>query len=318
MSIGKYCITVAHEFNNNISNSDSFFSSFNKYKKCFNKNYMSVDYNLYDTIILVDDYSGSGTNIKNTLKHIDELGFKKNVIVIPLFITNVAKEFIINHSIEFPHIHVEFSEISIVRKAKFITVQRIIRTDEEQRFKRFSAEIAFVDEKHIYGFKDTEDLIGFAHFTPNNTLGFLWHNEYCYSPLLISRDNSFYQQRRKKFSHELISKLKELIKIKPGLIDKEKEISLPTLAFFCLCLMLKEKQGVKAILSMDENNYEYYLEVATRKMVIKYIEERKKYIPGRNFKLYFDEKKYEEMLSTGKLPRKDNYIETSLQKLIEE
>lgn len=317
MGIEKYCITVAHDFDNNISNSDLFFSSFNKYKNCFNKDYKTIDYNSFKTIILVDDYSGSGTNMNTTLEYIDKTGANVNVVIMPLFITNVARDFLTGVFQKYKNIRVEFSDISIVRKVKYITKQRIITVEEEKMFKKFSEEIALVDQYYIYGYKNTEDLIGFAHFTPNNTLGFLWNNEYLYNPLLVARDNSFYQQRRKKFSPKLISELKSIIKIKPRILKEYNEISSINLAFFCLCLLLKNKQGVKAIMSMDEDNYEFYLGVATQKGIIRINPQTNKFDRGKAFKDYFDINKYDEMISFGQIPKSDNYIMSSLQKLID-
>lgn len=313
----EYIITIAHDFNKNICNSDHFFSKFNKYKNSFNKDYKSVDYNKIKTVLLVDDYSGSGTNVNTTLVFLNGINKNLKVILLPLFITDVAKEYLEMKFKDLTNIHVEISDISIKRKAKFITKQCIITENEKKAFEIFSKDIASVDKGYVYGYKDTEDLIGFAHFTPNNTLGFLWNNVYDYNPILVARDNSFYQQCRKKYSHDLIKILKELIKINPRILKDNNEILNKNLAFFCLCLLIKDKQGVRNLLSMDQNNFSYYLELALNKKIIRINPNTNNYDRGKSFKDYFDIKKFDLMLQTGKLPKSPNYISDSLKELIE-
>ena len=175
-------------------NSTYMFSNLKKlskeYKGRFQGNYLVIGesgylFNVVNTIIVIDDFSGSGKSIVDMLKDVNELAnCKKKVIVSPMLITDFSKENIEKEKGNLPNLEISFELDNDIRKAKVLSSKLLL--DSTQK-KIYDSTCNFLNVVSKYGYEDTEELIAFSYYTPNNTLGLLWEpSEYILPFLKLS------------------------------------------------------------------------------------------------------------------------------------
>lgn len=167
----------------------------------------------YKSIIYVDDYSGTGGSF------IDFFESKKNfvseeakVFFLPCFMTNSAKEKIVNSKIG--NLVTLSHDVTIMRQAKYIEEQHVLNSSELQQLIAYSTDFIRILPSLVRGYGNTEDLISLYCMTPNNTIAlFWWIKNTLYYPLF--KRNSIGQRiniRHPRFKYSFIKEYNESLK----------------------------------------------------------------------------------------------------------
>lgn len=186
-----------------------------KYKGRFQGNYLirgesEYLFNVVNTIIIIDDFSGSGKSIVDMLKDVNEkANFKKKVIVSPMLITDFSKENIEKEKVNFSNLDISFELDNDIRQAKVLSSKLLLDSSQIQLYDITCNSLNVVSK---YGYEDTEELIAFSYYTPNNTLGLLWEPSEYILPFLKRDNNNFVVMNNNLyFSHDKIELLKKMI-----------------------------------------------------------------------------------------------------------
>ena len=199
-----------------------------KYKGRFQGNYLirgesEYLFNVVNTIIVIDDFSGSGKSIVDMLKDVNDLAnCKKKVIVSPMLITDFSKENIEKEKINLTNLEISFELVNDIRQAKVLSSKLLLDSEQKQLYDITCNSLNVVSK---YGYEDTEELIAFSYYTPNNTLGLLWEPSEYILPFLKRDNNSFVViNNNLYFSHDKIELLKKMIINEYNLKNRRKSI----------------------------------------------------------------------------------------------
>jgi len=197
-----------------------------RYKKRVHIRYLTKENGDYifknaDTIIVVDDYCGSGNTIIKMISRInDELDENKKVIIAPMFITHGAVNNLHNCCKDFTNITYSIMCPNKIRKAKYLSDNSILNEKELELYEEISLDNEL---KFAHGYNKTEELLAFSYYTPNNTLGILWENSTFRIPFLGRNGNKFLDCTEKKyFSNDDICALKRCINYSAS-VEKRKQ-----------------------------------------------------------------------------------------------
>lgn len=131
------------------------------------------------TLVIVDDYSGTG---KTFIKTIDKLIEKNRDIIttslyfLTLHITQRAIKQIEEYSKE---IGVQIKIISLEISDEAFKSGYLFEEGQAFKHKKYYSDICTrhsINEKFVFGFEDVASLVAFYYNTPNNTLGLFWHD----------------------------------------------------------------------------------------------------------------------------------------------
>lgn len=139
------------------------------------------------TVILIDDFSGSGDTIKNFLKNMAEVINNKKVIIFIVDITEEAKEVILTSFKEYGYLDTAVHH-SNIRKKCFDEDYLDDKYNYKEMLKKFEETVLF--SNHPLGYKDSQALVTFYRNTPNNTLSSYWLNEQNSWKPLFKRENN--------------------------------------------------------------------------------------------------------------------------------
>lgn len=160
------------------------------------------------TVILIDDFSGSGDTIKNFLKNMAEIIKNKEVIIFIIDITEEAKKVILTTFKEYGYSNaaVHYSNL----RGKCFDVGYL---DDKYNYKEMLKEFeeTVLLSKHPLGYKDSQALVTFYRNTPNNTLSSYWLNEQSSWKPLFKRENDavdffgdkYYEKHRQNIIYNL-------------------------------------------------------------------------------------------------------------------
>lgn len=232
-----------------------------------------------ETIVVIDDFSGSGKSIVNMLTDINsKLEIKKNIIVAPMLITDYAIENIKCALPKLDKINISFSFANKIRQAKLITKHSLLNQEQIKLYEEICYD---ANVKNKYGFDDTEELIAFSYFTPNNTLGLLWQSSGYILPFLKRNDNNFtYPSKEFYFSKEYLRILKSSIKN----IKKNKNKLILSLL---LLLYISPERIISCLKIESKKQYDDMLEECIKSKII--TKSMGKYGKGLNFEEYIDD-----------------------------
>lgn len=135
-------------------------------------------------LIMIDDYTGTGSTIITFLESIIEtIPSSIEIVIYCIHGTYVALEsiekFIENLGDEKPNITLKFEEISRKYFSNCSTEEEIIRKFSEKNL---------LDDEYTLGYKDTQSVLTTYRNTPNNTLSLFWKEstrEYGWEPLFL-------------------------------------------------------------------------------------------------------------------------------------
>lgn len=165
-------------------------------------------WNEVKTIVVVDDFSGSGnTFIDYVEKNLKYLTGKK-IILLTLCIMEDAMQKICK-KFEDENICINAIGIEVMKKA-FIG-----KNNEKRLFKDLSKK-RDIPKKYILGYNNTESLLGFHDNTPNNTLGIFWMDKGDNKPLFERKFND-------KVNWKKMQKNKKMRKNSNFMIGKKNE-----------------------------------------------------------------------------------------------
>lgn len=236
-------------------------------------------------IIIVDDYSGSGKSIKDTIERLHIILKEQiqmfEILIAPMIITRQSYEYIENFCVEMK-IKYEFYKKIKIREAKFISTKKILNAEEEKIFYDFSNNYIQVESKYTKGFNGVEDLIAFSDFTPNNTLGFLWwETTHLYIPL-FKRNINLFSSKNYCICKEYIIDIKNCVKENENNYIKNK-----TLIAMFIVLNFEKEQCINLVHVNESTFNKMYSELVTEKVID--INNTK----GENFNEYVDVERFE-------------------------
>ena len=297
---------------NNIHNSDVFLSCLNgelEISKIINVNDNFIsEINNGMELIIVDDYSGSLTSLKNFLDNLHEkishhpLFDKKekiNIIFAPIFITNFALDKFSEIKDNYNLFAISLDHFREVRPAQYIRSGVHLSEIEQQIFNDFSVFLN-VKKEYIYGYKDIEDIIIFNHFVPNNTLGCLWWNKnYYYS--IFNRYHGFEEFN----NYSILSKEKQ--EFFQSLICK---INSPYPLFAILILCGFNKITIQKIMKITPSKYDSLLRKSIQKGIIVRVDG--KYIKSYRINEYICYERLDSYLNLGIMLKPEDKISYSL------
>ena len=131
------------------------------------------------TLVIVDDYSGTG---KTFIKTIDKFIEKNRDIIttslyfLTLHITQRAIKQIEEYSKE---IGVQIKIISLEISDEAFKSGYLFEEGQAFKHKKYYSDICTrhsINKKFVFGFEDVASLVAFYYNTPNNTLGLFWHD----------------------------------------------------------------------------------------------------------------------------------------------
>lgn len=258
-----------------------------KYKGRFQSNYLMKReseylFNTVNTIIVIDDFSGSGRSIIEMLKDVNgKSNCKKKVIVSPMLITNFSKENIEKEN--FPNLDIYFELDNDVRQAKVLSSKFLLDSTQKQLYDNTCNSLNVVNK---YGYEDTEELIAFSYYTPNNTLGLLWEPSEYILPFLKRDNNSFVVMNNNLyFSHNKIKLLKKMIINENNFKNRRKCI----LAIFLLLEF--DKECIWTHLKIrNEEEYVHLKEKCIKNKILKSL--NGVYKKGDKFNDFIDDEKF--------------------------
>lgn len=129
-------------------------------------------------IAILDDYSGSGKTIKNTIAHcIEENDNCKNTLfyILTIQMSNIALEKILQYAKEQC---IEVRILSLVFEKKVFENEKIFIKDIATKKQDEYCKVCLnhkVKQNYYLGYENTQALLSFEYNAPNNTLGLFWH-----------------------------------------------------------------------------------------------------------------------------------------------
>ena len=226
-----------------------------KYHNRFHSNYLSADganyyFNKAKKIVIIDDYCGSGQTIDTMLEKLNQkLLNPTDVLVAPMLVTFFAINQIKNSSEKYEKIRLDFDCPNEIRQAKYLSEQKILDDNQLDVLEKISEDNKI---KYRYGYNNTEELLAFSYYTPNNTIGILWEDTIFHIPFLSRYGKNFYEERKGTyFYHNYLQTLKKSVKD----TSSTKRWKLSVFAILSLCNFTKAQ--IKTILKI-RNDVEYF------------------------------------------------------------
>ncbi|MBC5638450.1 hypothetical protein H8S33_16860 [Ornithinibacillus sp. BX22] len=187
-------------------------------KKEITKIYNKLKY--IDTVVFIEDFSGTGDTIKKFLKIAAEMVKDKKVIIFVIHVTERAKNNIIDSFDEFGY---KDATLKFENESKgFFENYEEFKGD---RIKLLKFEKDVLESEHPLGFKESEALVTFYRNCPNNTISSYWWSENENWRALFKRKNKildFFGEKKIKELYEAI--LYNLSLIIPKELSKKFEI----------------------------------------------------------------------------------------------
>jgi hypoxanthine phosphoribosyltransferase len=155
-----------------------------------------------ETIVFIDDFSGTGRTIRSFLKTAAEMVKNKQVIVFVIHITEKAKQTINQAFTQFGYTNA-FLKYEKHSNGYFEKNKELV--DERVKLMRFEKEI--LKSKHPLGFEESEALVTFYRNCPNNTISSYWWDENSEWQALFQRKNKvldLFGNRKHKEIYEAI------------------------------------------------------------------------------------------------------------------
>ncbi|MDC0706237.1 phosphoribosyltransferase [Priestia sp. AB] len=155
-----------------------------------------------DTVVFIDDFSGTGDTIRKFLRIAAEMVKDKQVIVFVIHITERAIK-IINDSFE--EFGYKNANLIFEHKSKSFFENYTELKDVRDKLLKFEQEV--LESNHPLGFKETEALVTFYRNCPNNTISSYWWNENDEWEALFQRKNKildFFGEKKLKELYEAI------------------------------------------------------------------------------------------------------------------
>lgn len=131
------------------------------------------------TLVIVDDYMGSGDNIINELTRIFSIAPElqnSKLFFLVLHAANVGikalKEFTERLGLDFTLIYLDNTEKAFQEDYIFSKIEAKIKENQYIQM----CEKKDVGKSVVLGYKDVQSLVSFSKTTPNDTLGLFWHS----------------------------------------------------------------------------------------------------------------------------------------------
>lgn len=171
--------------------SDDFFNNFwikNNLKESAEKNIYELlkAGSVFEKIVIVDDYSGSGKTIENTIKHCIEVNenIKKSIFyILTIQMSTKAKERLEKFAVS-QEMNIKVCSIEIVEKV-FNNTNMFEKSIAEKKRNEY-IDICTkhgISRRYQLGHEKTQALLSFYYNTPNNTLGLFWEENDNYSSI---------------------------------------------------------------------------------------------------------------------------------------
>jgi hypothetical protein len=187
--------------------SDTFFNDFwyvnNLYDYAEKNIYDILSENIvFEKVVVVDDYSGSGKTIERTIRRCIEKNSKmkdSNFYILTLQTSNLARENLEKFSNDEG---LDINIITLKSEKKAFENGEIFSNEKLKEIKNRYLNICDckkINKDYKLGFSETEALLSFEYNTPNNTLGLFWSSSKDYEAL-------FKRYKKKKTSLNQIRK----------------------------------------------------------------------------------------------------------------
>lgn len=180
---------------------------YDKKSKCLKVKKVEED----STILVMDDYIGSGDTIINIIKAIDEKYSNKKVVILGYVWQETAIKRI---KVCIKEEHKNF--YNIIEKGI------VLENSYKEKFKRDVDSIKYInnicdkckDKDYKYGYMETGAMLAFDGISPNNNISMLWRNDINYNNWIpvFNREYSLEYLRKKKNEY-LIKNKKEILEI---------------------------------------------------------------------------------------------------------
>jgi hypothetical protein len=164
---------------------------------------------LYENMILMDDYSGSGETFVGALECImNAINNEKNTIKLKkIYLSAIRYSKVAIEKIEQAKSNYNFEVEFIKLNTEYTGYE--INQDEQDTFEQLNNDI-YIKEEYKRGYAQCKDLYSTVYSTPNNTYGMFWYGGK-YSTNLFDRNYGISQNM---FFKEVLEKLNSCIKCK--------------------------------------------------------------------------------------------------------
>ena len=315
-SLNNYCIVLVCE-DNKPHNSCMIYTFFKEFKSIKDKMFYSYTekvndsylFNHYSSIFIIDDYSGSGDKIIEMLSFVNfNCVNTVNVELGPMIMTKYAKERIDNKLVEFTKINVSYSTVIEFRDA-LVFENALFDQKTINDYLKICDRVRIA---HPKGYNDTEDIIAFSFFTPNNTLGLLWEDSTYRLPFLSRVDNLFTDINQNIYlQDDFISELKSMINSK-----NTGNICMVVLLSLYLLIGIDKTQIMRHLKCKTDDDYNSQLQKSIDKEII--CKNNNKYCKGEKFGQYVDEKAFTKLYHLNIVDTRKKQIENSMNLLIQQ
>ena len=168
-------------------------------------NVLNLNFSTINSLIVLDDYCGSGNTIKEFLKKLDNIVNKAiDIYYCPIFIVEKTLEEL--KTMSFNNLILKIFEYKI-NIAFCLSENNIFTEEEKEEF------IKICKSKHIadiHGYFKIEDKFSTKYFTPNNSIGILWYSDRLYKPL-FKRNGQNLTKPVKFLTNDKIEEFNEII-----------------------------------------------------------------------------------------------------------
>lgn len=210
--IGVFCVVDKLEKPHHSYGFLHYFSGMNNVRtSVYIKDNLDYEFNKFEEVLLIDDYSGSGKSFCKAIQLInDKTQNKKKIYISCMYMTSFAKSNITNYckNSNLTKIEIVFIDSMIQLRRDFIKECCLFSKEETLQFEKICLEICDLSKENIYGFGSAGDGISFVNWTPNTTIPMLWKNGKKYVAIFSRSDYPF---GNKKFWKKAdITKLKGL------------------------------------------------------------------------------------------------------------
>ncbi len=249
------------------------------------KDNLDYEFNKYEEVLLIDDYSGSGQSFCEAIKLInDNTQNKKKIYIACMYMTSLAKSNIINYCTNNNLLKIEivFNDSWIQLRSDFIKECCSFSEEEILQFEKICLEICGLNQENIYGFGSVGDGVSFVNWTPNTTIPMLWQNGKKYVAIFSRSDYPFVN---KKFW-----KKADITKLKGLAINKIYYI------YASVAFMLVAGYDYKKIMSINNINEQKLESIISSLCINKCV----KYIEYDEIKIFEEEQNYFKLIDKEK------------------
>lgn len=236
-------IFMIHKEGGKVSNSDEFFVNFwkiNNIKSFCNTNIEEFieDIDLFDQLIFIDDYIGTGNTIVQYIYNLIEkypIIRTKPIYILTLFLTR-SGELALNNFAADNRLYIKLYYYKT--GDKYFKEGYCYKLDELlQRIELYDVlwNKKYNDNNFKYGYKDIQSLFSVNNDTPNDTLGIFWKKTSYYNPLF----NRNFEEKGKNTLEEMIKKRKNKDVLKKEQLWKDPIDSIVNLLFVGYCARKK-------------------------------------------------------------------------------